>query len=267
MQSCLYEGLIRHRRFLPRERRFRYRLFFAYLDLAELDDVFAGRLLWSTQRPALARFRRQDHFGEPAVKLSDAVHSLVNAETGVFPQGPIRLLTGLTSCGYAFNPISLYFCFDATGERVETVIAEVTNTPWGERHCYVLPSGSDGTQQLDWRFSKRLHVSPFMPPEVCYRLRVRGPGDRLTVQLEAHRDATLHRDLPSHPAKLLDATLTLARRPITTAVLAKMLLRYPLLPQRIQTRIHWQALKLWWSGHLVFPHRSHHHSNWELHPS
>jgi DUF1365 family protein len=267
MQSCLYEGLIRHRRFVPRERRFSYRLFFAYLDLDELDEVFAGRLCWSTRRLALAQFRRADHFGDPRLPLADVVRSLVLHETGTRPSGPIRLLTGLASAGYGFNPISLYFCFDDDDRQVEAVIAEVTNTPWGERHCYVLPSPQGNPQQLDWRFTKRLHVSPFMPPEISYRLRVRGPGQHLSVQLDAHRDEGFSPSGEPDRLKLLDATLTLERRPVTTAVLAKMLLRYPLLPQRIQARIHWQALKLWWSGHLVYPHQPHHQSSWELHPS
>jgi DUF1365 family protein len=143
---------------------FGYGLFMAYLDLAELDEVFAGRWLWSTSRPALARFRRGDHLGDGGAPLDAAVRSLVEGETGERPAGPIRLLTQLAYLGYCFNPVSFYYCFDAAGERVVTIVAEVNNTPWGERHCYVLDAR--GGAGLAFAPRKALHVSPFMPMDV-----------------------------------------------------------------------------------------------------
>ncbi|MEI2421818.1 DUF1365 family protein, partial [Arthrospira platensis SPKY2] len=103
------------------------------LDLAELDTVFRGRWLWSTQRPALAWLRREDHLGDPAHSLDESVRRLVAERTGRRPAGPIRLLAHLRYFGHCFNPVSFYYCYDAAGERVETIVAEVNNTPWGER--------------------------------------------------------------------------------------------------------------------------------------
>ena len=118
MHSALYHGWLDHRRLAPRRHAFRYRLFMAYLDLAELDQVFRGRWLWSTRRAALARFDRRDHLGDPAQPLGDAVRALVAERTGHKPEGPIRLLTHLRHFGYVFNPVSFYYCFDAADRTV-----------------------------------------------------------------------------------------------------------------------------------------------------
>src|SRR5688572_14099325 len=170
MKSALYSGWIQHRRFGPAKNSFRYRVFMSYVDLAELPGLFAKRWLWSARRPALAWFRRKDFLGPPHVPLDTAVRDLVATRTGVRPRGPIRLLTHLRHFGYSFNPVSFYYVFDAADTRVETIVAEITNTPWKERHAYVLPvAASRGTSRA-WRFSfaKEFHVSPFLPMDMRY---------------------------------------------------------------------------------------------------
>jgi len=204
----------------------------AYLDLAELDEVFRGRWLWSARAPALAWFRRADYLGDPSRPLGDEVRERVWRETGARPRGPIRLLTHLRMFGHCFNPVSFYYCFDSRGERVETVVAEITNTPWKERHAYVLPV-RDG--KLHFSFSKSFHVSPFMPMAQQYDWRMTTPGKRLAVHMENHGDA----------GKMFDATLALERREIGAASLAAALVRHPFLTLRILVAIHWQALLLW----------------------
>jgi len=136
--SAVYEGWVRHRRFEPVEHGFRYRLFLMYLDLAELPEVLDPFPLFSARRPAPARFRRADFIGDPARPLTECALDAVEAVTGARPSGPVRLLTGLRYLGHSFNPVSFYYCFDSDGERVEAVVADVENIPWGERHPYVL---------------------------------------------------------------------------------------------------------------------------------
>jgi DUF1365 family protein len=208
----------------------------AYLDLGELDDVFRGRWLWSVQRPALAWFRRADYLGDASRPLDDEVRERVWRETGVRPRGPIRLLTHLRMFGHCFNPVSFYYCFDARGERVETVVAEITNTPWKERHAYVLPVPEEAMRgAMRFRFGKAFHVSPFMPMAQEYDWRFSAPGERLAVHMENH-DAG---------GKLFDATLALERRNIGAAALAGALARHPFLTVQVLGAIHWQALRLW----------------------
>lgn len=230
MHSAIYRGWLRHRRFAPRPHAFRYPLFLMYLDLAELDTVFRGRWLWSTRRRTLARFCREDHLGDARMPLDQAVRDLVEQHTGRRPAGPIRLLTHLRYFGYGFNPVSFYYCFD--GERVESIVAEVNNTPWGEQHCYVLNAPGPA---LHYQFDKAFHVSPFLPMEVAYDWRFSPPGRTLDVHMSLRRQG----------AKLFDATMRLQREPLTGARLAAALLRFPFMTFKVIAAIHWQALRLW----------------------
>lgn len=244
MHSAIYRGWLEHRRMTPKRHAFRYPLFMVYLDLAELDTVFNGRWLWSTRRPALARFDRRDHFGDAAESLDQAVRDLVAEQTGERPRGPIRLLTHLRYGGYVFNPVSFYYCFDAADRRVEAVVAEVNNTPWGNRHCYVLDGRASGEADrwLHARTAKAMHVSPFHPMALDYHWAFRRPDARLAVRMAlTMRDAT-----PAQPAQpMFDATLVLQRVPINARTLAATLLRFPLMTLQVIAAIHWQALRLW----------------------
>ena len=237
MHSALYRGRLRHRRFAPKPHAFEYPLFMAYLDLAELDKVFRARWLWSARKPALAWLRRADYLGDASMPLDEAVRARVARETGTRPSGPIRMLTHLRMFGYAFNPVTFYYCFDAADARVETIVAEITNTPWGERHAYVLGPGADiGQRNVHrFRFAKAFHVSPFLPMELGYDWRFGTPGETLSVHME---------DLDG-PAKVFDATLALERVEITGASLARTLAAFPLMPLKVSAAIYWQALRLW----------------------
>ncbi len=239
MHSAIYHGSLKHRRFAPRAHSFRYRLFYLYLDLAELDKVFHRRWLWSTSRAALACFRRSDHLGDPLVPLDQAVRDLVEKRAGRRPDGCIRLLTHLRYFGHCFNPVSFYYCFDAADTTVEAVVAEVNNTPWGEQHCYVLATETEASpdHHLHYRSEKVFHVSPFLPMDLEYRWNLSTPGSRLDVHMAL---------TPSvGPDKLFDATLSLRRAPITGPRLAWMLARFPLVTVQVVVAIHWQALRLW----------------------
>jgi len=185
MHSCIFSGQVKHSRSVPVEHAFRYRLFMMYLDLEEVPQVFRGRWFWSTARPALARFRRENYLGDPGMPLDRAVRELVLQRTGRRPDGPIRLLTNLSYFGYCFNPISIYYCFDASGSRVESIVAEVSNTPWGERHCYVLADSANLGDERIRRFEsgKELHVSPFMGMDMDYSWLLTSPADNLVVRI------------------------------------------------------------------------------------
>ncbi len=236
MESCIYEGWVKHRRYTPVDNAFRYRLFMLYLDLAELPRLFEKRWLWSARRFALAQFRRSDHVGDPGVPLDETVRDLVQTHCGERPAGPVRLLTNLRYFGYCFNPVSFYYCFDEAGEDVRFVVAEVNNTPWGERHCYIMgPAADQGEAQVRrYRFDKDFHVSPFMPMDVQYDWRIRVPDGRLIVHNDSTRDGE----------KFFDSTLSLQRREISGAALNRVLLRFPFMTLRVVALIHWQALKL-----------------------
>lgn len=232
--SCLYEGTLIHRRLRP-DRQFRHRVAMAYVDLDELPRLLGGRLLRGS--PGLLRFRRADYHGDPRVDLASAVRDTVARQTGTRPPGPVRLLSTLASFGLCFNPVSFYYCFDDSGERLHTVLAEVTNTPWGERHAYVLPGGSG---HLD----KSLHVSPFMPMDQAYAFAATAPADRLSVTIENHRSGQ----------REFIASLAMERREMTPRGVRRISARYPLATVRTLALIYGHALGLRLSGVGTHPH-------------
>ena len=244
MNSAIYEGRVSHRRQNPVDHEFRYSLFMMYLDLAELDEVFEQRWLWSTKRRALARFRREDHFGDVTLPLDQCVRDEVESETGVRPGGRICLLTNLSYFGYCFNPVSFYYCFDEAGTTVETIIAEVNNTPWGERTLYVLANQPDTLGHMEVTPEKVMHVSPFMQMDVDYRWRLSTPRERLTVFMQNSRSGK----------KIFDASLDLKRTEITGGSLARILVSHPFMTASVMFSIHWQALRLWLKGAPVHDH-------------
>ncbi len=246
MHSAIYEGTVRHRRFAPVSNEFTYRLFMMYLDLDELAEVFRGRWLWSSERPNLACLRRRDHLGDPAVSIEQAVRQLIVEHTEADPVGPIRLLTHLRYWGHCFNPVSFFYCYDRAGEKLETIVAEITNTPWHERYCYVLPEPMNEHPGCwkRYRFPKAFHVSPFIDMNVDYDWRFLTPGERIQVHMEDY----------VADEKLFDATLSLRRRPITGSNLRRVLVRYPLMTVQVVTKIHWQAVRLWRKGAPFYVH-------------
>lgn len=244
--SAIYEGWVRHRRRAPHPHAFRYRMFMLYLDLAELDGVFRDRWLWSRERRNLAEFRRSDFLGPPEMPLDEAVRARVREATGRAPAGPIRLLAHLRYFGHCFNPVAFYYCYAADGVTLDTVVAEITNTPWKERHAYVLPVGDAEPRGIarEWRFAKAFHVSPFMPMARDYRWRFTAPGESLRVHMDVLKDGEPE----------FDATLVLERRPLDGRGLAAVLLRHPAMTVRVVAAIHWQAFLIWLARNPVYDH-------------
>jgi len=237
--SAIYEGTIRHRRFAVRAHELRHRIALVYLDLEELDGLLAGRLV--AGRPGLVRFRRGDYLGDPHIGLGDAVRALLERRTGSAPAGPIRLLTHLRTFGHCFNPVSFYYCFNPQ-QQLDAVVAEVTSTPWGERHAYVLERSSAG-RVLTGNFTKALHVSPFMGMEQRYTMRAAAPGATLAVHIESHERGAL----------AFDATLALRRAPLSSRGLARLTMRYPAATLRVLALIYGHALALRLKGVPLHP--------------
>jgi DUF1365 family protein len=255
--SAIYEGTVRHRRFEPVGHEFSYRLFLTYLDLGELPELLDPYPLWSARRRAVARFRRADFMGDPERPLDECARDLVEAETGARPAGPVRLLAGLRYLGHSFNPVSFYYCFDSAGERVEAVVADVENIPWGERHAYVLARGEREGPVLSDEMDKALHVSPLMGMDQTYAFRAGEPGERLAVHIESRpgRGNTAGPAAPGErPRRSFDATLSLRRRELSRPLMASILARYPALSLQVVARIYAQSLRLKLKGARYFPH-------------
>jgi DUF1365 family protein len=243
--SAVYEGVVTHHRHAPHDHAFRYRMAQLYLDLDELDRVFDGRWLWSAGGRNLAEFRRSDYLGAPEQPLAEAVRERAAAALGYRPGGPVRVLTHLRYGGIVFNPVTFYYCYEADGTTLDCVVAEITNTPWRERHSYVLRVDDNAAGHvIDASFPKRFHVSPFMPMEREYRWRFTCPGEQLRVHMDVLRDGV----------REFDAHLSLQRRELTGASLSRVLWRYPLMTAKVVGAIHFEALRLWLKRNPIHDH-------------
>ena len=248
MFSRLYTGRVTHRRTGGPHHAFAYRLFMMYVDLDELPTLFDRYWLWSARRAAPGRFRRADYLGDPSRPLADCVRERIHSELGSAPQGPIRMLTHLRYFGHCFNPVTFYYCHDRPDGPVRVIVAEITNTPWKERHSYVLPvdaaDAAGAGSPYRFEFDKAFHVSPFMPMAQHYRWRFSEPGDRLAVYMENLQDGQ----------RVFDAGLDLTAQPLDGPGLARCLVTYPLMTVSVLARIYWQAARLLLKKARFYPH-------------
>ena len=234
----LYAGHTGHYRFHPREHEFRKPVRMVHVDvdrLTELDDLPT----WSATGTALMTVRVRDHLDGSDAPLGPRVRDLVRDELGWRPQGRITLLTQPRTWGYVFNPLSVYFGYDAE-DRLMAVLYEVKNT-FGGQHVYVLPTDPDRAAAGGWlRHStpKTFYVSPFIGPGAEYRLRVVEDGDQLAISLFESEDGE-----PS-----LDAGVRLRRLPMSDANLARLALSDPAMGLKTIALIGWHAAKLWLRG-------------------
>jgi uncharacterized protein len=237
LNSAIYEGSVSHMRYGTPSHSFRYRLAMCYLALDEVEDVFALHPLWSSERTNLVQLRRADYLGDPDIPLVEEVMALADED-----RAQVRVLTHLRTWGWCFNPISLYYCFDSSGENLKAVVASVTNTPWGERHNYLLAPGED--QHIDQVVPKQLHVSPFLGVDQVHRFAGDPPGSELRFVAE-----TLERGRPA-----LRAELRLKRRELNRRSMTAMILRYPFMTWRVSAGIYLQAARLGLKGAQFHPH-------------
>ena len=239
--SYIYSGWVMHRRLQPRRHQFRYRAWWLLLDLDELPRL-ASRLRWlSLERFNLFSFFERDFGHEPA-PLRRQIERCLAAAGITCDGGPIRLLCMPRVLGYAFNPLSIYFCHRRDG-RIAALVYEVHNT-FGERHSYAIEAaeGEDGV--IRQTAAKRLHVSPFMGMDMRYQFRVRLPGETLSVGISGSDCG----------ATLINASLHARRRALTDGQLLRLLVSHPFVTIKVIGAIHWEALRLLGKGLRVYPH-------------
>jgi uncharacterized protein len=240
----IYRGELRHRRFRPKPHEFTYSLFMAFLDIDRIAESMQKCAYSSYNRFNWASFDQRDHFGDPSQPLRKRLEEDAKTHGVPLPDGPIFLLTHLRYLGYCFNPISLFYFYDTSG-NVPVVLAEVNNT-FGESRNYWLWAGNrrPADNALHFLCPKTLHVSPFMGMNLDYDFVLTPPGNTLITHMN-----TL--DGGDH---LFDATLSLQYHPWTSASLVRALASQPWMTAKVISAIHWEALRLWLKGTPVFTH-------------
>jgi DUF1365 family protein len=236
MESALYIGTLRHRRFSPRAHEFTYPLFMPFLDIDRIPELMLASRLTGHNRFRWASFWDEDHFGDRRSSLRERLARDAESHGVALPPGKVFLLTHLRYLGYNFNPVSFFYCYDEAG-TLRAIMAEVNNT-FGETHNYWLASGNDASRNGNaqhFTFDKAFHVSPFMEMDCRYRWTFTDPGEGLVVQTNNYRNGT----------ELFDATLKLERHDWNPAEIRRALTRFPLVTAKVIAGIHWHAIRLW----------------------
>lgn len=240
IEPGLYCGTLRHRRFSPKPHDFVYQVWMALLDIDRIPELMGVSPLTSWNRWNLAAFNDRDHLGTTTAPLRQRLLDDAHRHEVVVPDGAIFLLTNLRCLGYCFNPVSFYYLFDRTWQ-LQLVMAEVNNT-FGGSHTYWLRPDA-GRRGFRSAVDKSLYVSPFMPVDLQYEFAFTPPSQRLVAHMDTRDGERL----------LLDATLTLERRPWTATELRRVALRQPAMTAKVIAAIHWQALRLWLKGVPLVP--------------
>ena len=245
-KSFIFRGTIRHRRFTPFDHFFTYPIFMIFVDLNTIKKTLKRSWLWNVDKPAMISFNRDDYHGAGEGELDLSVRKTIREQIGYEVKGPIRLLTHLRYFGYCFNPVSFYYCFNEDDSEVDVIMAEVTNTPWDERHSYVIhQKGQKGKiDNLTADLKKKLHVSPFWGMDHEYEWLFSQPTKNLMVNMINYKDEE----------RVFDATLNMKRIPFTLGNLLKQVARFPFITMLVVFRIHWQAFKLWLKKAPYFIH-------------
>ena len=240
IESGLFIGTLRHRRFAPVPHAFTYPLFMALLDVDRVPELMRVSRVTSYNRWNWASFDDRDHLGDPTRSLRDRLAVDATRHGIDVPDGRIFLLTHLRYLGYGFNPVSFFYCFDRA-KQLQVVLAEVSNTFGGTHNYWLRPEPV--SRMFRAAATKSLYVSPFMPAALEYTFVFTAPAGRLVAHMETSEAGCVG----------FDATLSLERRPWNATEIRRVLVRHPAMTARVMADIHWEALKLWWKGVPVVP--------------
>lgn len=246
--SALYRGTVVHRRYAPKTHMLRYRVFSLLADLDELPQLDRRLRLFGYNRWAPLSLHDRDHGPGDGRPLKQWVMDEL-AAAGIAAGGPIRLLCYPRLWGYAFNPLSVFWCHRPDGS-LAAVLHEVHNT-FGERHCYLaaVDPAQGSAKLVRQTAAKAFHVSPFLPMDLTYRFTLRPPGDKVAVGID---------ETDMEGRRVLHASFGGTRHPLTDREILRAVLRHPLMTVKVFAGIHWEALRLWRKGLKVYGHPGEH---------
>ncbi|MDP5032436.1 MAG: DUF1365 domain-containing protein [Paraglaciecola sp.] len=236
MHDAIYSGQVMHARFIPKQHRFSYRINLFWLDLTKLEETVSALSWFSTKKFAPIQFRRSDFLGDPERLLQDCVIEKMSELAGKPLAGKVYLLSPMRTFGLYFSPVNFYYLQDQSG-YYSHLLAEVSNTPWNERHCYLV----DLSEQKDSQ--KVFHVSPFNPIDMQYKWKIEQPAEYLKLSLACHRET-----------KHFVANINLSRKELNSHNLKRVVINIPFMTLKTVVGIYWQALKLFIKGMPIYSH-------------
>ena len=226
MDSAIYEGKVYHERFSPTQHKFDYHIYLFWIKLNEVDALPAALKHFSVSSKARVRFKREDYLGDSNTPLDQSVLEKMNSLSEDTLSGDVYMLGQLRMWGMYFSPVNFYY-LKGKDDAFTHVLAEVSNTPWNERHYYLV----DLAVQADT--PKAFHVSPFNPMDMTYKWRITQPSQRLSLTMDCVRGE-----------KEFNAGINLTRLSLDNANLSRVMKRIPSMTIRTMIGIYWQALKL-----------------------
>lgn len=234
LHSGIRQGTLYHRRFTPRPHSFAYPVFMVLLDVDEIEHVFNRSRFWSISHFNLISYYRGDYIRGDKDMRKEVKRRIALSTARQF-EGRVFLLTNLRYLGFCFNPVSFYFCYENDSDRPDFILAEINNTPWDERHCYVLESDGTEAGKEEFTFAKRFHVSPFMPMDLEYRWRFILEGEKIRIGMSLHDGDKV----------CFQAGLDLDHEPLIATSMWRVPARYPFATIAVLFRIYWHAFRLW----------------------
>lgn len=247
--AVLYEGTVVHARRAGAEHHFRSAVWMALVDLDRIDELHGFWPIWSARFRAVIEWSHKDYGGTRTVANRDAralageMRDLVERHTGARPGGRVDLLAQARTWGWLFNPIAIYYCYAEDSGPPAAAVLGVTNTPWGERHHYVVDLRDRQPRSVG--IAKALHVSPFLPMDLQYDVRLSTPGEHCSVSITVRDGETI----------VLTAAMSLRRSAFSRRHLLGLLVRHPFITHRVSMGIYTQALRLWRKKVAYIPRR------------
>ncbi|RVU84847.1 DUF1365 domain-containing protein [Leucothrix sargassi] len=238
MDSVIYSGHVRHRRYGDKQNAFKYTMFLTALDLDELNNGLGLGRLFAVDKWAVLSFRHNDYLGGKGKLTKEKVWEKVESLGGENYAGKVTILGQLRCFGIYFSPVNFYYCHDEQG-TLQYLLAEVSNTPWNERHCYLVEHKQNTITD------KTFHVSPFMNEDMVYQWRFTPLNPRLYLNID---------NVSPDGNKLFDATIWMDKKALTRSNLIKQLIRIPAMTVKTMLGIYWQALKIYLKGIPYVPY-------------
>jgi DUF1365 family protein len=245
LESSIYSGTVFHQRSIPKVHKFDYQIYLFWLKLSELDKLSEQVKGFSLEKSGISavNFKRTDYLGSPDISLDDAVLSKMNELNAELNDAEVEPLTGdifllgqVRTFGLYFSPVNFYYLRDMQGSYTH-MLAEVSNTPWNQRHHYLVDLKTQKDSQ------KVFHVSPFNPMNMQYKWNIQQPAENLRLHLSCYQKQ-----------KHFEAAINMTKKPLNTANLRSSLLSIPSMTIKTVAGIYWQAIKLFFKRVPIYTH-------------